>query len=132
MPPWCDFTFKKYLIFIINTTKDIQIKIYYYDLIILSLRVFFFLLHTYLVSFFSEGKKKSFFQYFVGCLSIDFRYVQTHFFYSINLNWFYSPSSAWGNLGNVLKNQGKVADAERAYRNALYYRRNMADMLYNL
>lgn len=39
---------------------------------------------------------------------------------------------AWGNLGNVLKNQGKVAEAEQAYRNALYYRRNMADMLYNL
>lgn len=45
---------------------------------------------------------------------------------------FYSLSSAWGNLGNVLKNQGKVAEAEQAYRNALYYRRNMADMLYNL
>ncbi|XP_051726642.1 protein O-mannosyl-transferase TMTC2 [Ctenopharyngodon idella] len=43
-----------------------------------------------------------------------------------------NPAKAWGNLGNVLKNQGKVADAERAYRNALYYRRNMADMLYNL
>jgi cytochrome c-type biogenesis protein CcmH/NrfG len=42
------------------------------------------------------------------------------------------PLSAWGNLGNVLKNQGKMADAEQAYRNALYYRRNMADMLYNL
>lgn len=39
---------------------------------------------------------------------------------------------AWGNLGNVLKNQGKMAEAERAYRNALYYRGNMADMLYNL
>ncbi|XP_065139580.1 protein O-mannosyl-transferase TMTC2 [Paramisgurnus dabryanus] len=43
-----------------------------------------------------------------------------------------NPAKAWGNLGNVLKNQGKVADAEQAYRNALYYRRNMADMLYNL
>jgi len=39
---------------------------------------------------------------------------------------------AWGNLGNVLKNQGKMGEAEQAYRNALYYRRNMADMLYNL
>uniref|UniRef100_A0A4W4E0N2 dolichyl-phosphate-mannose--protein mannosyltransferase n=1 Tax=Electrophorus electricus TaxID=8005 RepID=A0A4W4E0N2_ELEEL len=28
--------------------------------------------------------------------------------------------------------KGKMAEAERAYRNALYYRRNMADMLYNL
>lgn len=43
-----------------------------------------------------------------------------------------NPAKAWGNLGNVLKNQGKVEEAERAYRNALYYRRNMADMLYNL
>ncbi|TRY95536.1 hypothetical protein DNTS_007038, partial [Danionella cerebrum] len=43
-----------------------------------------------------------------------------------------NPAKAWGNLGNVLKNQGQVAEAEQAYRNALYYRRNMADMLYNL
>ncbi|KAK6318026.1 hypothetical protein J4Q44_G00113170 [Coregonus suidteri] len=43
-----------------------------------------------------------------------------------------NPAKAWGNLGNVLKNQGKMAEAEQAYRNALYYRRNMADMLYNL
>ncbi|KAG1936915.1 protein O-mannosyl-transferase TMTC2 [Pimephales promelas] len=43
-----------------------------------------------------------------------------------------NPAKAWGNLGNVLKNQGKVTEAEQAYRNALYYRRNMADMLYNL
>lgn len=39
---------------------------------------------------------------------------------------------AWGNLGNVLKNQGKMAEAEKAYRNALQHRGNMADMLYNL
>ncbi|KAG5841661.1 hypothetical protein ANANG_G00169000 [Anguilla anguilla] len=43
-----------------------------------------------------------------------------------------NPAKAWGNLGNVLKDQGKMAEAERAYRNALYYRSNMADMLYNL
>ncbi|XP_060734099.1 protein O-mannosyl-transferase TMTC2 [Tachysurus vachellii] len=43
-----------------------------------------------------------------------------------------NPAKAWGNLGNVLKNQGQMAEAEQAYRNALYYRRNMADMLYNL
>nr|XP_023647205.1 transmembrane and TPR repeat-containing protein 2-like isoform X1 [Paramormyrops kingsleyae] len=43
-----------------------------------------------------------------------------------------NPAKAWGNLGNVLKNQGKTAEAEQAYRNALYCRRNMADMLYNL
>ncbi|XP_053365081.1 protein O-mannosyl-transferase TMTC2 [Clarias gariepinus] len=43
-----------------------------------------------------------------------------------------NPAKAWGNLGNVLKNQGKMTEAEEAYRNALYYRGNMADMLYNL
>ncbi|KAJ8373586.1 hypothetical protein SKAU_G00041660 [Synaphobranchus kaupii] len=43
-----------------------------------------------------------------------------------------NPAKAWGNLGNVLKNQGKVEEAEQAYRNALRYRGNMADMLYNL
>lgn len=40
--------------------------------------------------------------------------------------------AAWGNLGNVLKSQSKISEAESAYRNALYYRSNMADMLYNL
>ncbi|KAL3048146.1 hypothetical protein OYC64_006842 [Pagothenia borchgrevinki] len=43
-----------------------------------------------------------------------------------------NPAKAWGNLGNVLKNQGKMAEAEAAYRNALHHRGNMADMLYNL
>uniref|UniRef100_UPI00358F6F31 protein O-mannosyl-transferase TMTC2 isoform X2 n=1 Tax=Myxine glutinosa TaxID=7769 RepID=UPI00358F6F31 len=43
-----------------------------------------------------------------------------------------NPAKAWGNLGNVLKGQGKVREAEVAYRNALYFRGNMADMLYNL
>ncbi|XP_054609625.1 protein O-mannosyl-transferase TMTC2-like isoform X2 [Dunckerocampus dactyliophorus] len=43
-----------------------------------------------------------------------------------------NPAKAWGNLGNVLKSQGKMAEAEKAYRNALHYRSNMADMLYNL
>ncbi|XP_030070737.1 protein O-mannosyl-transferase TMTC2 [Microcaecilia unicolor] len=43
-----------------------------------------------------------------------------------------NPAKAWGNLGNVLKSQGKISEAEIAYRNALYYRSNMADMLYNL
>nr|XP_023654793.1 transmembrane and TPR repeat-containing protein 2-like isoform X1 [Paramormyrops kingsleyae] len=43
-----------------------------------------------------------------------------------------NPAKAWGNLGNVLKNQGRTAEAEKAYLNALYFRRNMADMLYNL
>ncbi|XP_037098505.1 protein O-mannosyl-transferase TMTC2 [Syngnathus acus] len=43
-----------------------------------------------------------------------------------------NPAKAWGNLGNVLKSQGKMAEAEKAYRNALHNRGNMADMLYNL
>ncbi|XP_068595595.1 protein O-mannosyl-transferase TMTC2 [Brachionichthys hirsutus] len=43
-----------------------------------------------------------------------------------------NPAKAWGNLGNVLKSQDKMEEAELAYRNALYYRSNMADMLYNL
>ncbi|XP_068168980.1 protein O-mannosyl-transferase TMTC2 isoform X2 [Antennarius striatus] len=43
-----------------------------------------------------------------------------------------NPAKAWGNLGNVLKSQDKMQEAEQAYRNALYYRSNMADMLYNL
>ncbi|NP_001087168.1 protein O-mannosyl-transferase TMTC2 precursor [Xenopus laevis] len=43
-----------------------------------------------------------------------------------------NPAKAWGNLGNVLKSQSKIDEAENAYRNALYYRSNMADMLYNL
>ncbi|TNN52290.1 Transmembrane and TPR repeat-containing protein 2 [Liparis tanakae] len=40
-----------------------------------------------------------------------------------------NPAKAWGNLGNVLKSQGEMEEAEQAYRNALYYRSNMADML---
>ncbi|XP_028934780.1 protein O-mannosyl-transferase TMTC2 [Ornithorhynchus anatinus] len=43
-----------------------------------------------------------------------------------------NPAKAWGNLGNVLKSQSKISEAESAYRNALFYRSNMADMLYNL
>lgn len=48
------------------------------------------------------------------------------------INCFFCDLSAWGNLGNVLKSQGEMEKAEQAYRNALYYRSNMADMLYNL
>uniref|UniRef100_A0A3Q4HU80 dolichyl-phosphate-mannose--protein mannosyltransferase n=1 Tax=Neolamprologus brichardi TaxID=32507 RepID=A0A3Q4HU80_NEOBR len=78
----------------------------------------------------------------------DWRNFHTVVFYSglLLLAWFglwthrKSPVSytnthkhtAWGNLGNVLKSQGKMEGAEQAYRNALYYRSNMADMLYNL
>lgn len=40
--------------------------------------------------------------------------------------------SAWGNLANVWNQQGRKADAEQAYRNALKHRGNMADTHYNL
>lgn len=43
-----------------------------------------------------------------------------------------NPAKAWGNLANVLNGQGKKASAEIAYRNALQYRSNMADVHYNL
>lgn len=48
------------------------------------------------------------------------------------INFLFCDPAAWGNLGNVLKSQAKMEEAEQAYRNALYYRSNMADMLYNL
>ncbi|XP_076445785.1 protein O-mannosyl-transferase TMTC2-like [Babylonia areolata] len=43
-----------------------------------------------------------------------------------------NPAKAWGNLANVLNNEGRVGEAEEAYRNALKYRGNMADVHYNL
>ncbi|OWF48997.1 Transmembrane and TPR repeat-containing protein 2 [Mizuhopecten yessoensis] len=43
-----------------------------------------------------------------------------------------NPAKAWGNLANVLNSQGKVGEAETAYRNALIHRSNMADTHYNL
>lgn len=43
-----------------------------------------------------------------------------------------NPAKAWGNLGNVLGNQGRKEEAERAYKKALTYRANMADTHYNL
>ena len=39
---------------------------------------------------------------------------------------------AWGNLANVWNSQKKTDKAEEAYRQALTYRRNMADVHYNL
>ncbi|XP_041350711.1 protein O-mannosyl-transferase TMTC2-like [Gigantopelta aegis] len=43
-----------------------------------------------------------------------------------------NPAKAWGNLANVWNSQKKMAEAEEAYRQALSYRGNMADVHYNL
>lgn len=43
-----------------------------------------------------------------------------------------NPPKAWGNLANIYNSQGRVTDAETAYRNALKYRPNMSDTHYNL
>nr|XP_039259696.1 protein O-mannosyl-transferase TMTC2-like [Styela clava] len=43
-----------------------------------------------------------------------------------------SPAKSWANLGNVLKVQGKIKDAEFSYIQALKERGNMADVHYNL
>ena len=40
--------------------------------------------------------------------------------------------AAYGNLGSVLSAQGRVAEAEEAFVQALRYRPNMADVHYNL
>jgi protein O-mannosyl-transferase len=40
--------------------------------------------------------------------------------------------AAWGNLANVLNAQGKSLEAEAAYKAALSFRSNMADVHYNL
>jgi Flp pilus assembly protein TadD len=39
---------------------------------------------------------------------------------------------AYGNLGSVLSEQGRVTEAEEAFVQALRYRPNMADVHYNL
>uniref|UniRef100_F6XAQ8 dolichyl-phosphate-mannose--protein mannosyltransferase n=1 Tax=Ciona intestinalis TaxID=7719 RepID=F6XAQ8_CIOIN len=43
-----------------------------------------------------------------------------------------NPAKAYGNLGNVLRNQQKLDQAEVAYVTALRHRSNMADVHYNL
>lgn len=43
-----------------------------------------------------------------------------------------NPPKAYGNLGSVLSNQGRVAEAEWAFQEALRHRPNMADVHYNL
>ena len=40
--------------------------------------------------------------------------------------------SALGNLGNVLTQNGRLTEAENAFKKALEYRSNMADTHYNL
>ncbi|BES87867.1 Tetratricopeptide repeat [Nesidiocoris tenuis] len=41
-------------------------------------------------------------------------------------------SAAYGNLGSVLSSQGRIKEAEHAFRMALLYRPNMAEVHYNL
>ncbi|XP_018394769.1 PREDICTED: transmembrane and TPR repeat-containing protein CG4341-like isoform X1 [Cyphomyrmex costatus] len=43
-----------------------------------------------------------------------------------------NPPKAYGNLGSILSEQGRVAEAEEAFVQALRYRPNMADVHYNL
>lgn len=43
-----------------------------------------------------------------------------------------NPPKAYGNLGSVLSSQGRVEEAEAAFRTALSYRPNMAEVHYNL
>ncbi|XP_076036055.1 protein O-mannosyl-transferase TMTC2-like isoform X2 [Oratosquilla oratoria] len=43
-----------------------------------------------------------------------------------------NPPKAYGNLANILSSQGKKEEAETAYKKALSYRANMADVHYNL
>lgn len=43
-----------------------------------------------------------------------------------------SSLTAYGNLANILSSQGKKEEAEWAYKKALSYRSNMADVHYNL
>ncbi|KFM61828.1 Transmembrane and TPR repeat-containing protein 2, partial [Stegodyphus mimosarum] len=43
-----------------------------------------------------------------------------------------NPPKAYGNLANILSGRGQKAEAEWAYKKALSYRSNMADVRYNL
>ncbi|XP_045479217.1 protein O-mannosyl-transferase TMTC1-like [Harmonia axyridis] len=43
-----------------------------------------------------------------------------------------NPPKAYGNLGSILSSQGRTYEAEVAFRKALEYRPNMADVHYNL
>ncbi|KAL1509689.1 hypothetical protein ABEB36_004391 [Hypothenemus hampei] len=44
----------------------------------------------------------------------------------------FNPPKAYGNLGSILNAKGRIEEAEKAFRKALDYRPNMADVHYNL
>lgn len=116
--------------------------VYVYQLWDIIITLHFFRLRLYLISWFDEmleykGNKFSFSEMFYEGFLSQWYFLMV--WYYVTYNWidtepeyFFLFSAAWGNLGNVLKSQSKISEAESAYRNALYYRSNMADMLYNL
>ena len=58
-------------------------------------------------------------------------------FEKINVNsdylfFYFFFVSAYGNLGSILNAQGRGDEAENAYKMALKFRPNMADVYYNL
>lgn len=59
--------------------------------------------------------------------NIDWRSDENLYRSGITVN----PSKAWSNLGNVLKKQGKIAEAEKAYRKSIEHKWS-ADTWYNL
>ncbi|XP_013776263.2 transmembrane and TPR repeat-containing protein 2-like isoform X1 [Limulus polyphemus] len=60
--------------------------------------------------------------------NLDWRTEESLYRSGIHIN----PPKAYGNLANILSAQGKKTKAEWAYRKALTYRSNMADVHYNL
>ena len=116
--------------------------VYVYQLWDIIITLIFFRLWLYLISWFDEmleykGNKLSILKMCQeGFLSLwCFLMASYHVIYNCTdtqPEYFFLFLAAWGNLGNVLKSQSKIPEAESAYRNALYYRSNMADMLYNL
>ncbi|XP_011060931.1 PREDICTED: transmembrane and TPR repeat-containing protein CG4341 [Acromyrmex echinatior] len=50
----------------------------------------------------------------------------------IGMSLHVNPPKAYGNLGSILSEQGRVTEAEEAFVQALRYRPNMADVHYNL
>lgn len=115
---------------------------YVYQLWDIIITLIFLRLWLYLISWLDEmleqkGNKFSILEMFYEVFLSLWYFLMA--WYYVMYNWidaqpeyFFLFLAAWGNLGNVLKSQSKISEAERAYRNALYYRSNMADMLYNL